>query len=115
MVGSVSIYKVLSKERRWLALQYVQSHRTLALADLAELVAEDEEDQAVQEIAEEIVRDVYVSLYHAHVPLLEEADLVQYDQEQDLVSATDQLESTLETAAEELLELGDSMGHKTSS
>ena len=115
MVRSVTVYKVLSSERRWLALQYVQSHRTLTLADLAELVAEDEEDQAVQEIAEEIVRDVYVSLYHAHVPLLEEADLVQYDQEQDRVTAGDQLESTLETAAEELLELGASRSPTTSS
>jgi len=109
------LYTALSEERRWLALQCIREHRTIALADLAELVAEAEEGEDVQEIPEEEVRNVYVSLYHVHVPLLAEVDLAQYDQERDLVAVTDRTESILDSVADQLRELRGTRGQETSS
>lgn len=83
------VFRALAAERRRIALSYLQNHRSLALADLAELVAEEEWGKNVTAIGDEFVRDVYLSLYHTHVPELEDAHLVQYTQDQDIVATTD--------------------------
>jgi hypothetical protein len=57
----------------------------VTLADLAEAVAEAESDRPFAEIPAETVLDVYLSLYCDHVPLLEDAGYVNYDQECDAV------------------------------
>jgi len=71
----------------------------VTLPDLADEVAVWAADRSIDEIPAEEVKEVYMSLYHSHVPKLEEADLVTYDQEGDLVSIT-----------ERGLEVGSSLG-----
>lgn len=95
-------FRALAEERRRLALAGLQEHDTLALADLAEYVAEAETGRDATALSGETVRDVYFSLYHNHVPTLEEADLARYEQEQDLITRTERTKPALNAAFEEL-------------
>lgn len=81
-----ALHSTLAHPRRRLVLYHLNHAESMqSLPDLAEYVAAQESHRNVSEIDEESARDVYVSLYHAHIPVLEEASLVQYDQQDDLV------------------------------
>lgn len=67
-------------------LIYLARHVTLSLADMADELAVWENDRPLTEIPAEDVRDIYLELYHTHLPRLVQANIVVYDQEQDLVS-----------------------------
>lgn len=82
-----AIYSCLSSSRRRYALYCMRdAEKALSLADLAEDVANMETEMPKHEIDKKAVKDVYLSLYHRHVPKLADAGLVQYDQELDMVS-----------------------------
>lgn len=83
------VFSVLANTRRRQALRYVRRHRSLSLATLADGVAEREADLPLQKIDPEVVTQVYLSLYHTHIPELEAADIVAYEQERDWVTARD--------------------------
>lgn len=80
-----TLLRVLAEPRRRLALAALCEHGEVSLPDLAEVVAEGESGHRVEEIPPERVTRVYFSLYHKHVPELEDAGLVRYEQEHDLV------------------------------
>jgi len=107
------VHQALSDQRRRLALNYVREYRTISLADLADLIAEAEADENIRHIPGDVIKETYISLYHIHVPLLEDANLVQYDQEDDLVTTADELDSILEHAGEQLLKLKSAASHET--
>ncbi|WP_254767226.1 DUF7344 domain-containing protein [Salinilacihabitans rarus] len=73
------------RRRHLLAVMY-QYDQELTLPDAAEEVARLETDRRVAEISAERVADVYISLYHDHLPRLTRAGLLEYDQERDLVA-----------------------------
>jgi predicted transcriptional regulator len=79
-------FDLLADARRRRLLTLVGEHRELALPDVADEVAIDERDASIVDIDPDTVLDVYLSLYHDHVPRLVEAGLVEYDQERDLVA-----------------------------
>lgn len=85
------LYDALANERRRYALREILQHETMALADLAECVAETETGTPIRDLSAEQVSQVYFSLYHTHVPKLEEDNLLAYDQENDLVTKTEEL------------------------
>lgn len=91
-------FRALSDERRRLVVSCVQEHQSVTLPDVAEHVAEREEGRSIADISEEHVRDVYFSLYHTHVPTLEEADLARYEQERDVVARTGDVQKSLARA-----------------
>lgn len=93
-----TVFHSLSDRRRYVALRCLQTHVTVTLSDLAELVVEHETSEDIVAIPPERVRDVYLSLYHTHVPKLVEAELAWYDQEDDLVGVTEHADATLATA-----------------
>lgn len=97
-----AIFRVVADRRRRLALCCLQEHHRVALADMAEFVAERETGNSVPAISSERVRDVYVSLYHEHVPLLEEENLADYEQENDVIARTDQTTAVLTDARDAL-------------
>lgn len=81
-------FDVLAERRRRVALSVLREYDDdLTLADLAEEVARCEatETDRLADISPETVTEVYVSLYHDHVPRLVDADLLEYEQERDLV------------------------------
>ncbi|AFK20097.1 DNA-binding protein [Haloferax mediterranei ATCC 33500] len=67
-------------------LVHLERHVTLSLADMADELAVWENDCPLTEIPAEDVRDIYLELYHTHLPRLVHANVAVYDQEQDLVS-----------------------------
>ena len=78
---------VLAEHRRRLTLAVVREYdQALTLPDVADEVAEREHDRPLRELSAETVAEVYISIYHDHLPRLVEAGLLEYDQERDLVS-----------------------------
>ena len=81
-----TVFDVLAHHRRRTALSVLIDHENpITLADLADEVAVREHDASIDEVPAEDVMQLYLSLYHAHVPKLAEEGFVRYDQERDLV------------------------------
>lgn len=82
-----TLHSCLAHRRRRHVLSHLKdTEEPQALADLAEYVAGRETDSSASEPDRELVKTVYGSLYHAHVPKLEEAGLVEYEQDDDTVA-----------------------------
>ena len=105
-----TVFRILSNQRRRLVLRCLQEHRTVTLPDLAELIAEWESGDEITELPPEQVRDVYFSLYHTHIPKLEDANFVRYEQESDLVDRTEQVVPLLVNARDAVESL---IGHSS--
>ena len=82
-------FELLANARRRLFLQVMRTYgEQLTLPDAAEEVAVRETGRSVTDLSAERVANVYISLYHDHLPRLVDAGLLEYDQERDLVSPT---------------------------
>lgn len=82
--------EILADRRRRCALRCLKQFEVpLALADLAEEVAVREHGTPITEISAEEVKRIYMSLYHDHIPALEEARVVHYDQNRDIVALSE--------------------------
>ena len=68
--------RALQHPRRRHALDCIRTHQSVALADLAELVLERETGTDASDHDAERVSRVYFSLYHTHLPVLQDAALV---------------------------------------
>lgn len=78
--------RVLANPRRRHTLRVVREHgEEMALPDVADEVAVREHDCPLPEVSAETVSDIYISIYHDHLPRLVDAELLRYDQERDLV------------------------------
>ncbi len=87
------VFAVLSSQRRRFALHCLQKYGgPMALADMADEIAVWENDTDIADISPEEVKRIYVSLYHTHVPKLEDADIVEYSQERDMVALSENAE-----------------------
>ena len=98
------VFRLLSDRRRRSAITVLRRHGTaMSLADLADEVAVREHDAPITEIPADDVKRVYMSLYHSHVPRLEDFGVIDYRQESDMVTLSDDVsafEPYLELAAE---------------
>lgn len=61
----------------------------MSLMELATAVAEREDDESAETGDEELVKDIYTSLYHIHVPKLADAGFVRYNKDQQQVSLSE--------------------------
>lgn len=75
----------LANSRRRLMLHRLRTCGSMALADLADDVAVHENNRPLTDIPAQTVLRIYLSLYHTHIPRLEAATLVHYDQSADWV------------------------------
>ena len=98
-----ALFDLLSAFRRRTAYRTLLAHGDLSLPDLADEVVIAECDRTLPEIDPDDVLQVYLSLYHTHVPKLAEAGLVEYDQDGDFVALTDDGRA-LESVVEDLCE-----------
>ncbi|QLK25010.1 hypothetical protein HYG81_12955 [Natrinema zhouii] len=81
------VFALLADQRRRLLLSVMHTYsEELTLPDAAEEVAIRETGHKVADISPERVQEVYLSLYHDHLPRLVDAGLLEYDQERDLVT-----------------------------
>jgi len=101
-----ALFELLSNARRRQAFRTLLSHEEASLADLADDVAVAEQDRRLSRIDPDDVLEVYLSLYHTHVPKLTGIGVARYDQELDLVALTDDGRA-LESAVGELCEAVD--------
>ncbi len=99
-----AVFDLLSSRRRRYLLESLAEHGySLTLADLADEVSSRECAAHIAEIPEEDVLEIYLSLYHQHVPKLAEANVVAYDQNHDLVARDENallLERAIDLAVE---------------
>ena len=100
-----ALFDALADERRRYVLFALKEHeRPVALADLADEVAVEENDRTITEIPAEEVKRVYMSLWHSHIPKLVDAGLVEYNQDRGTVTLAEkaeQLEPRIERATAE--------------
>lgn len=93
-------YQILRNRRRRYTLYCLKTSETpMAVADLADEIVRWETDAsppAVQDVREQ----VYISLYHCHLPKLAEADLVSFDSDRKLVDLRDTAEDLPRSAVQ---------------
>lgn len=93
-----TLFGLLADFRRRTAYRTLLSHDELSLPDLADEVVVLEREEPLSRIDADDVLQVYLSLYHGHIPKLDSAGLVTYDQSDDYVTLTEigrSLESTV--------------------
>jgi DNA-binding transcriptional ArsR family regulator len=84
------LFQILSNSRRRYIIYYLsQEGDALSLKDLATKIAAVESDVPEAEITSDERQRVYISLYQTHLPKLEEADIVTYDEDERTVALTD--------------------------
>lgn len=81
------VFDILSSPRRRYVLYYLRdTGEAMKLTDLAEQVAAWENDTEPEDITDKERKRVYVSLYQTHIPRLEEAGIIAYDQDSGTVA-----------------------------
>ncbi|WP_254764801.1 DUF7344 domain-containing protein [Natrinema marinum] len=81
----------LLKNRRWReVLAYLlEADETVTLGELAEQIAAWENDTDVNALSSDQRKRVYVALYQTHLPKMDDAGIVEYDQDRGLISLSD--------------------------
>lgn len=87
---SIDVISLLGDERRRYVLSCLLDHTDpMGLADLAEEIAVHENEGPIDDIPRESLQRIEMSLYHAHIPKLVDAGVVEYDNERDLIRESD--------------------------
>ena len=85
-----AVAEILASQRRRYVLRCLTDREPeLALADLATEVTARETDRPITELSGEDVRETYLTLHHHHIPKLEDANIVRYDEEKNVVAFVD--------------------------
>lgn len=83
------VFEILSNTRRRMMLYYLrQNDGSATVKELAEQIAALENDVDVEDLQRQQQKRVYVSLYQTHIPKLERAGIIEYDDEEGLVELT---------------------------
>ena len=84
------VFDVLKNRRRRYALHYLkQQEGSVKLSDLAEQVAAWENDTTINNISAAERKRVYTALYQSHLPKLDDAGIVDYNQNRGIVELTE--------------------------
>ncbi|WP_210424076.1 DUF7344 domain-containing protein [Halorussus ruber] len=98
------VFDVLKNRRRRYALHYLRrADDTVQLSELAEQVAAWENDIEVEAISAAERKRVYTALYQSHLPKLDDAGIVEYNQNRGIVKlsgAAEQLDVYLDLEAQ---------------
>lgn len=89
------VFELLKNHRRRSVLTYIRDHGETALGDLAEAIAAEENDTTVQDLSADERKRVYIGLYQTHLPKMDGAGVVEYDQNRGVVSAGPAIEQVL--------------------
>ena len=99
------VFDVLKNRRRRHALHYLkQKEEPVELSELAEQVAAWENDSTVEGISAAERKRVYTALYQSHLPKLDDAGIVEYNQSRGIVELSrkaEQLDVYLELVSRE--------------
>ena len=84
------IFELLKNRRRREVLQYLLAQDgTVTLGELAEQIAAWENDTDVNGLNSDQRKRVYVALYQTHLPKMDEAGIIDYDQDRGLIELAD--------------------------
>ncbi|GAB3664449.1 DUF7344 domain-containing protein [Halopiger thermotolerans] len=84
------IFELLKNRRRREVLTYLlEADDTVTLGELAEQIAAWENDTDVNALSSDQRKRVYVALYQTHLPKMDDAGIVEYDQDRGLISLAD--------------------------
>ncbi|WP_090614754.1 DUF7344 domain-containing protein [Natrinema salaciae] len=84
------IFELLKNRRRREVLAYLlEADETVTLGELAEQIAAWENDTEVNALSSDQRKRVYVALYQTHLPKMDDAGIVEYDQDRGLISLSD--------------------------
>ncbi|ELZ98095.1 hypothetical protein C440_02568 [Haloferax mucosum ATCC BAA-1512] len=85
-LGKDEIYHLLQNERRRNVLRYLRDRDgSVQMRDIAEQVAAWEHDTTVQALMSDERQRVYIALYQAHLPKLDEQGVIDYNQSRGIV------------------------------
>ena len=83
------IFHLLQNQRRRYVLQYLEEvDGTVEMRDMAEQVAAWEHDTTLQALTSDERQRVYIALYQAHLPKLDEKGVIEYNQSRGIVEPT---------------------------
>ncbi|MDS0300441.1 helix-turn-helix domain-containing protein [Halogeometricum sp. S1BR25-6] len=86
------LFRILSNSRRRYIIYYLhEAGDEMSLKQLAARIAAVENGTSVEDVTDEERQRVYISLYQTHLPKLEEAGIVSYDDEERIVALTDEI------------------------
>nr|WP_246999656.1 hypothetical protein [Halosolutus gelatinilyticus] len=103
-VSKDEIFHLLQNERRRMVLQYLRgTDGPVRMRDVAEQVAAWEHDTTVEELTSKQRQRVYIPLYQSHLSKLDEAGVIDYQQDRGIVERkplADQIDKYLELEPE---------------
>jgi hypothetical protein len=85
------LFHVLQCRRRRLVLKYLHEHpgdEPADMSDIAEHIAALEHDTTVDSLRSKQRQRVYIALYQSHLPKMDDAGVINYNQDRGLVEAT---------------------------
>ena len=84
------IFELLKNRRRREVLTYLlEAEGTVTLGELAEQIAAWENDTTVNALSSDQRKRVYVALYQTHLPKMDDAGIIEYDQDRGLIELSD--------------------------
>ena len=84
------IFELLKNRRRREVLQYLlEADETVTLGELAEQIAAWENDTEITALSSDQRKRVYVALYQTHLPKMDDAGIIEYDQDRGLITLSD--------------------------
>jgi len=87
-----SVFDLCQNKRRRIVLgALAEEERSVALNDLSKVVFKYTHHTPLTEASADILTEIRVSLYHAHLPKLATGGLINYDAEAELVEPTERL------------------------
>ena len=82
--------RLLSHSYRRALLACLDYHgEPITLADAAEWVAIEVTGKQLPDISAETVKEIYLTLYHSHIPRLQAYEVIEYSQDQDMIALAD--------------------------
>ena len=92
-----AVFHLLQARRRRLVLRYLRGREgPVEMRDVAEQVAAWEHDTTLEALRSEERQRVYIALYQTHLPKLDEAGVIDYEQSRGVVNPTERIERLYE-------------------
>lgn len=92
-LGDDEVFHLLQARRRRLVLRYLRDcEGSETMRDVAEQVAAWEHDTTLAALTSAERQRVYIALYQTHLPKLDEAGVIEYNQSRGIVDPTDRID-----------------------
>lgn len=80
-----TLYDAVAHHRRRHVIDCLRENGSTTMTELVDAVAVREYERPAEEVPEKVLQGVHLTLYHAHIPKLESAAIIEYVRERDVV------------------------------